>query len=135
MTLLLKEHGHSIKLGFLLWHFCHLNHIWEIFFLKTASPKEIFCSYYLKEFLQLGIIFFTKQTSITVLLTMHTSKSTMITFLSGCKVLFFPGLPLFLSLLLKLVFFTVFTHTSHYIPIISPTKQIGKIRLFYIASC
>jgi len=65
---------------------------------------------------------------------MHTSKSTMITFLSGCQVLFFPGLPLFLSLLSKRTFF-VFTDTSHYIPLISSTQQIGKIRLFYIASC
>lgn len=94
------------------WHFCHLNHIWEILFLKTASLKEIFCSYYLKEFLQLGTIFFTKQTSITVLLTKHISKSTMITFLSGCQVLFFPGLPFF-SLCSPNLSFSLFSQIHH----------------------
>jgi hypothetical protein len=102
--------------------------------LKTVSPMEVFCSYYMKEFLQPGTIFLTKQTSTAVLLTMHTSISSMITFLSGCQAIFFTGLPLFLSLLSKLMFFTAVTDTSYYIALIVSTQQIGKIRFFNIAS-
>ena len=132
-----KEHDHAIKLVLFLWHFCHINHtrIWEILFSKTASPQENLFSFFLFEGVSTTLNIFLYKTDINGCSFNHAqSKSSMITFLLGCQVLFFPGLPSFLSFVSILMHFTAVTDTAHYTTLLSSTQQIGEIILFYIAS-
>ena len=122
-----------MKVVLLICHFRHLNPILCSIFLKDFCPqrKFIFSVIIERIVIQFGRIF----SNMNVLLTTHISKSSMITFLSGFRVLFFPALCRGLSLFLSLLFFIAgVTDAPQYFAILSSARQTGKITLFSTAS-